>query len=173
MSQQDNVKAAAEGVANLHLDEATGEMVSKSELKKRIKQRQVEAKKAAKKAAAQPKPASKKKTDLFADLDPSQYFETRSRQIQELRKTHEPNPYPHKFHVSISNPEFLAKYAHLKKGETLPEEKVSIAGRIHAKRESGSKLKFYVLHGDGVEVQLMSQLQDYHDPESYEKITTC
>lgn len=61
MSQQDNVKAAAEGVANLHLDEATGEMVSKSELKKRIKQRQVEAKKAAKKAAAQPKPASKKK----------------------------------------------------------------------------------------------------------------
>ncbi|CAI5014593.1 CRE_HP_G0086830.mRNA.1.CDS.1 [Saccharomyces cerevisiae] len=169
MSQQDNVKAAAEGVANLHLDEATGEMVSKSELKKRIKQRQVEAKKAAKKAAAQPKPASKKKTDLFADLDPSQYFETRSRQIQELRKTHEPNPYPHKFHVSISNPEFLAKYAHLKKGETLPEEKVSIAGRIHAKRESGSKLKFYVLHGDGVEVQLMSQLQDYCDPESYEK----
>lgn len=44
MSQQDNVKAAAEGVANLHLDEVTGEMVSKSELKKRIKQRQVEAK---------------------------------------------------------------------------------------------------------------------------------
>lgn len=61
MSQQDNVKAAAEGVANLHLDEVTGEMVSKSELKKRIKQRQVEAKKAAKKATAQPKPASKKK----------------------------------------------------------------------------------------------------------------
>ena len=64
MSQQDNVKAAAEGVANLHLDEATGEMVSKSELKKRIKQRQVEAKKAAKKAAAQPKPASKKKKQI-------------------------------------------------------------------------------------------------------------
>ena len=31
-----------EGVANLHLDEATGEMVSKSELKKRLKQREKE-----------------------------------------------------------------------------------------------------------------------------------
>lgn len=61
MSQQDNVKAAAEGVANLHLDEATGEMVSKSELKKRIKQRQVEAKKAAKKAALNQNRLPKKK----------------------------------------------------------------------------------------------------------------
>lgn len=50
----------------------------------------------------------------------------------------------------------------------MPNEIVSIAGRIHAKRESGSKLKFYVLHGDGVEVQVMSQLQDYADAEAYE-----
>ncbi len=169
MSQEEATKAATEGVANLHLDEVTGEMVSKSELKKRMKARQVEAKKAAKKASAQPKPEpKKKKNDLLADLDPSQYFEARSRQILELRKTHSPNPYPHKFQVSISNPEFLAKYAHLKRGETLPNEIVSIAGRIHAKRESGSKLKFYVLHGDGVEVQVMSQLQDYADAEAYE-----
>ncbi|CAL9730339.1 lysine--tRNA ligase, mitochondrial [Monosporozyma unispora] len=165
----EEVAAAAQNVANLHLDEATGEMVSKSELKKRIKLRAIEAKKAAKKANAAPKPApKKKKNDLLADLDPSQYFEARSRQILELRENHQPNPYPHKFHVSISNPEFLKKYAYLQRGETLPEEKVSIAGRIHAKRESGSKLKFYVLHGDGVEVQVMSQLQDYANQENYE-----
>lgn len=169
MSQEEATKAATEGVANLHLDDVTGEMVSKSELKKRIKQRQVEAKKAAKKASGQPQPEpKKKKDDLLADLTPAQYFETRSRQILELRKSHEPNPYPHKFQVSISNPEFLAKYAYLQRGETLPEERVAIAGRVHAKRESGSKLKFYVLHGDGVEVQLMSQLQDYQDPLAYE-----
>lgn len=165
----EEVAAAAQNVANLHLDEATGEMVSKSELKKCIKLRAIEAKKAAKKANAAPKPApKKKKNDLLADLDPSQYFEARSRQILELRENHQPNPYPHKFHVSISNPEFLKKYAYLQRGETLPEEKVSIAGRIHAKRESGSKLKFYVLHGDGVEVQVMSQLQDYANQENYE-----
>ncbi|AQZ13135.1 KRS1 (YDR037W) [Zygosaccharomyces parabailii] len=167
---QEQTKAAAEGVANLHLDDVTGEMVSKSELKKRQKQRQVEAKKAAKKANAQPQPGpKKKKDDALADLSPSQYFEARSRQILELKKTHQPNPYPHKFHTSTSLADFLSKYAYLKRGETLPEEKVALAGRIHAKRESGSKLKFYVLHGDGVEVQLMSQLQDYNDAEAYEK----
>ena len=36
-------------------------------------------------------------------------------------------------------------------------------------KENLAPLKFYVLHGDGVEVQLMSQLQDYCDPDSYEK----
>ncbi|KAG0670502.1 lysyl-tRNA synthetase [Maudiozyma exigua] len=170
MSEADAIKKVTEGVANLHLDEVTGEMVSKSELKKRIKMRQVEAKKAAKKANAKPPVASKKKKDdALADLDPSQYFEARSRQILELRKTKDPNPYPHKFTVSISNPEFLKKYAYLQRGETLPDEKVSIAGRVHAKRESGSKLKFYVIHGDGVEVQVMSQLQDYAIQENYEK----
>ncbi|SCU83552.1 LAFA_0D04258g1_1 [Lachancea sp. 'fantastica'] len=169
MSQEEQVKNVNDAIANLHLDETTGEMVSKSELKKRIKQRQNDAKKAAKKASAQPKPEPKKKAnDAFADLDPSQYFEARSRQIQELKKTKSPNPYPHKFHVSIALPAFLEKYAHLQRGETLPEEKVSLAGRVHAKRESGSKLKFYVLHGDGVEVQLMSQVQDYGEESAYE-----
>ena len=170
MSEADATKKVTEGVANLHLDEATGEMVSKSELKKRIKQRQIEAKKAAKKANAKPvAEPKKKKIDALADLDPSQYFEARSRQVLELRKTHNPNPYPHKFKVSITNPEFLKKYAHLKRGETLPEERVSVAGRVHNKRESGAKLKFYVIHSDGAEVQVMSQLQDYAEPDNYER----
>lgn len=170
MSEADATKKVTEAVANLHLDEATGEMVSKSELKKRIKQRQIEAKKAAKKANAKPvAEPKKKKIDALADLDPSQYFEARSRQIMELRKTHDPNPYPHKFQVSITNPEFLKKYAHLKRGETLPEERVSVAGRVHNKRESGAKLKFYVIHSDGAEVQVMSQLQDYANQDNYER----
>lgn len=166
---QEQANAAAEAVANLHLDDVTGERVSKSELKKRQKQRQTEAKRAAKKATAQPPaPPKKKKDEALADLSPSQYFEMRSRQILELKKTHEPNPYPHKFYTTTSLADFLSKYAYLQRGETLPNEKVAIAGRIHAKRESGSKLKFYVLHGDGAEVQLMAQLQDYHDAEAYE-----
>lgn len=49
----------AQDTANLHLDEVTGERVSKSELKKRQKQRQVEAKKKEKAAAAPPKPEKK------------------------------------------------------------------------------------------------------------------
>ncbi|CAI8505881.1 unnamed protein product [Hanseniaspora opuntiae] len=168
---EEQVQKATENVANLHLDEVTGERVSKSELKKRMKQRQKEEEKKKKAAAAPPKPASKKKTtDAFADLSPSQYHEARTRQILEFRNNVDSkiNPYPHKFHVSISIPEFKKKYAHLKRGETLKEEKVSVAGRIHNKRESGSKLKFYVIKADGEELQIMSPAQDYaSDEESY------
>jgi lysyl-tRNA synthetase class 2 len=57
----------AEGVQNLHLDEPTGEMVSKSELKKRQKQRQQEEKKREKAAAAPSKPAPAKKANAEDD----------------------------------------------------------------------------------------------------------
>jgi lysyl-tRNA synthetase, class II len=53
-------KSLAEGAANLHLDEVTGERVSKSELKKRQKQRQAEEKKKEKAAAAGPLKTEKK-----------------------------------------------------------------------------------------------------------------
>jgi hypothetical protein len=49
------VAEAAAAVAKLHLDEVTGEMISKTELKKRQKQREKEAAKK-EKAAANPKP---------------------------------------------------------------------------------------------------------------------
>lgn len=73
-----------EETAKLLKDEVTGEMVSKTELKKRQKAREREAAKAAKAAAAPPKPAAAKKGNAEADeknLDPSQYFENRSRAI--------------------------------------------------------------------------------------------
>ena len=56
-------KSLEESVANLHLDEVTGEKVSKSELKKRIKQRQKDEEKAKKAAAAPPKPVKEKKSN--------------------------------------------------------------------------------------------------------------
>jgi hypothetical protein len=84
-----------EAVANLHLDEVTGEKVSKSELKKRQKARQKEAEKAAKAAAAPPKPTSAKKSSNEADekaLDPRQYFEIRSRAINKSVPAHTETP---------------------------------------------------------------------------------
>jgi lysyl-tRNA synthetase class 2 len=56
-----------EAVANLHLDEVTGEMISKSELKKRQKLRQKEEEKAKRAAAAPPKPVAAKKSNAEAD----------------------------------------------------------------------------------------------------------
>ncbi len=54
-------------MANLHLDEVTGEKVSKSELKKRQKQRIKDEEKKKKEAAAPPKPTTAKKTNAEAD----------------------------------------------------------------------------------------------------------
>ncbi|CUM66937.1 uncharacterized protein PRCAT00004622001 [Priceomyces carsonii] len=174
MSEETN--QVADQLQKTYLDDVTGEQVSKTELKKRQKQRQVNAKKAEKAAkAAASAPKVSKKQDQMADLTPNQYFEIRSRQIDELRTISNGdlkafNPYPHKFNVTTKLPEFIEKYQHLKKGETLPNDKVNVSGRIMVKREAGSKLKFYVLKGDGVQVQIMAQAQDALTAEEYEKM---
>ena len=70
------VDAVADAAAKLHLDEVTGEMISKSELKKRQKNRQKEAEKKqkAEKLAASGAPAPKPKSteDSEKDLTPNQ-----------------------------------------------------------------------------------------------------
>ncbi|CAG8483201.1 6316_t:CDS:2, partial [Scutellospora calospora] len=152
--------------SNLILDEVTGKKVSKNELKRLNKQRKKEAEKAEKalKAAANVDVAAKPvKTEndesLEENLNPNQYFEIRSKFIKKLRETRNPNPYPHKFYVDISIPAFVEKYSHLEPGQHL-NDVVRMAGRIHNKRASGSKLRFYDLHGEGSKVQIMAQAQD-------------
>jgi lysyl-tRNA synthetase class 2 len=154
--------AAATNDQNLHKDPLTGEMISKSELKRRQKQREKEAAKAAK-ASVNPAPAAaakKTEEDGEEDLNPNQYFEIRSKAINKLRSTQEPNPYPHKFQVDTTLTEFINKYSHLKDGESLSDQIVHIAGRIHNKRVSSSKLRFYDLHGEGVKLQVLASASD-------------
>ncbi|KAJ2436737.1 lysyl-tRNA synthetase, partial [Coemansia sp. RSA 2424] len=146
-----------------HLDEATGEMVSKSELKRRMKQREKDAKKADK-AAAAPAAATAKKTessaeDAEAELNPNQYFEIRSRAVDRMREEG-PYPYPHKFDVTMSLPEFIGKFNGMQTGESKPEMTINLAGRIHNKRASGAKLRFYDLHAEGEKVQILASMQD-------------
>ncbi|KAG8963022.1 lysyl-tRNA synthetase [Tulasnella sp. 419] len=153
--------------AGSHKDPITGELISKSELKRREKQREKEAKKA---AAPPPPPAGKASAAAANDgeaeeeaLSPSQYFELRSRQIQKLRQTRNPDPYPHKFHVSQSVSSYVEQYGKegvLENGGRLPDVTVSLAGRLHNMRSSGQKLRFYDLHGEGTKVQIMAQAQD-------------
>lgn len=97
-----------------------------------------------------------------------QYFEHRSKTIKALRAIprgqhtpSKPDPYPHKFHVSISVPNFVEKYSKQIKnpGEHLDKEEVSVAGRIHNTRASGAKLRFYDLWSEGVRLQVMGQQQ--------------
>ncbi|EPQ56889.1 lysyl-tRNA synthetase [Gloeophyllum trabeum ATCC 11539] len=161
---------ASENV-NLHKDPVTGEMISKTELKRRQQHREREAKKAAK-AAAAPQAAAKPAAVNEDDLNPNvstQYFELRSRQIQKLRETQDPNPYPHKFEVSISIEDYIKKYG--PKGKipagTKLDDVVHLAGRVHNIRASGQKLRFYDLHGEGKKVQIMATLQDAKNPDTF------
>jgi len=159
-----------EEVANLHLDEVTGERVSKTELKKRQKVRAKEADKAAKAASAPPKAASSKPKNSAGEeenLNPNQYFEIRSRQVNErawcgrhllcdavllltlgfnatVLQSPETNPYPHKFQVTYEDDTTFHKdFEHLKPGETVEDKELNLAGRIYSIRASGSKLIFY------------------------------
>jgi lysyl-tRNA synthetase class 2 len=154
----DNVTDA---VGKLLLDELTGELVSKNELKRRLKQREKDASKAerlgelASTANSSNSPVAASDVE---DLDPNQYFEMRVATLTKA-KGEGKNPYPHKFLATLTIPQFIAKYAHLQEGEHLEEEVVSLAGRIYTKRESGAKLIFYDLHGLGSKVQIMAQAQ--------------
>ncbi|KAK2033944.1 lysyl-tRNA synthetase [Colletotrichum zoysiae] len=162
-----------EETVNLLKDDVTGEMVSKTELKKRQKARQREAEKAKKAAAAPPKPAgNSKKGNAEADeknLDPSQYFENRSRAINKLRETKSPNPYPHKFHTDYDLRNFVKDFGHLKSGEHDKEKVVRVGARIYNKRASGNKLFFYDIRAEGVKIQVMAQAQEVReDSPSFE-----
>ncbi|KAG2187258.1 hypothetical protein INT44_004943 [Umbelopsis vinacea] len=161
MSGQEAAAAAVTSEQNLQKDPVTGEMISKSEMKRRQKLREKEAAKAAKAAAKPAAPVAKKSAEEGEeDLNPNQYFEIRSKNINKLRTTQEPNPYPHKFQVDTTLPEFIEKFSHLKNEESLDDKIVYIAGRIHNKRASSSKLRFYDLHGEGVKLQVMASASD-------------
>lgn len=156
-----------------HKDPVTGEMISKQELKRREKQREKEARKAAN-AAAQPQASTNDRAGNNIanedNLSPNQYFELRSRQIQKLRETQSPNPYPHKFDVSRSLSSYVEEYG--AEGVIKPGEKVNgvieaLAGRIHSIRSSSQKLRFYDLHSEGKKVQIMATLQDAADKNSF------
>lgn len=173
-TQATDVNGVTEGVEKLHLDALTGEMVSKSELKRRMKQREKEAAKAERHQAAvatQGNGANAEKVDMDDEmLDPNQYHEMQLKSLQKM-KDQGLNPYPHKFQVTMSVPAFVAKFSSsVQDGEQLPEV-VSLAGRIHTKRASGSKLIFYDLVGEGQKVQIMAQLQASEEsPEAFEEL---
>jgi lysyl-tRNA synthetase class 2 len=75
---------------------------------------------------------------------PQQYFEIRSKKIQALRASKQPNPYPHKFLVNSKLESYIRDYAHLKKGETEPDKEIRMGLRVMTQRSASSSLHFYV-----------------------------
>uniref|UniRef100_A0A034W6E5 Lysine--tRNA ligase n=1 Tax=Bactrocera dorsalis TaxID=27457 RepID=A0A034W6E5_BACDO len=161
------------------MSEATGEL-SKNELKRRLKAEQKakekaekEAQKAAAASANADSNAPKKKSAAASEeeISPNEYFKLRSAAVVDLKKSPETHPYPHKFNVSISLENFIKKYENLKEGEMLEDVTLSVAGRVHAIRESGVKLIFYDLRGEGVKLQVMANAKLYHNESAFEPDT--
>ncbi|KAJ6631217.1 lysyl-tRNA synthetase [Mycena sp. CBHHK59/15] len=153
-----------------HKDPVTGEMISKTELKRREKARSKEASKAGKAPPPQAKEKEQEKPS-DDDLNPNQYYELRSRQILALKdKSSKVNPYPHKFNVTRSITSYINTYGpegKIPAGTKLEGVQESLAGRVHNIRASGAKLVFYDLHGEGKKVQIMASQQDAADPDSF------
>ncbi|XP_037919939.1 lysine--tRNA ligase isoform X2 [Hermetia illucens] len=150
--------------------DATGENLSKNELKRRLKAEQKAKEKAEKVAAQQAQPQKKveaKPKISEEDISPNEYFKLRSTAVADLKKDPASHPYPHKFHVSISLENFIEKYNSLKDGEVLEDAPLSVAGRVHAIRESGAKLIFYDLRGEGVKLQVMANAKLYESEEKF------
>nr|XP_027201957.1 lysine--tRNA ligase-like [Dermatophagoides pteronyssinus] len=160
------------------------EKLSKNELKRRLKQQKLEKMKEEKAKLKQNEPVAvaaaqqqqspssatdKAKVKSDEELDPNEYHENRSKEIIEWRESGE-NPYPHKFHVSISLNDFIEKYSSLNDGEIRDDVEVSVAGRIYSKRESGSKLIFYDLRGEGTKIQVMANARYYLDDDEFQRI---
>lgn len=91
-----------------------------------------------------------------------QYYELRSRHIQKLKETQNPNPYPHKFDVTSSIPNYIERYG--PEGVIQPGSKQegaleALAGRIHSMRAQSQNLRFYDIHAEGKKVQIMAAKQ--------------
>jgi len=151
-----------------------GEKLSKNELKRRMKEEKKAAEKAEKEkakaeaAAANPaKPTAEKPKSAEEDISPNEYFKLRSLAVEELKLDPATHPYPHKFSVSTSLTTFLQDYEKLTDGETLKDVEVKCAGRIHAIRESGAKLIFYDVRGEGVKLQVMASANAYKSEDEF------
>mmetsp|Transcript_15854 Transcript_15854/g.17898 ORF Transcript_15854/g.17898 Transcript_15854/m.17898 type:complete len:608 (+) Transcript_15854:160-1983(+) len=145
--------------------------LSKNELKRRLKAEKAAKKKAEKArlkaekaAAAGPKKPGFAKTENEDEMDPSKYFENRQKHVARLVSAGV-NPYPHKFQVTVSIPDYIEKFSGMESGQHDEETSVSVAGRILAQRRQGSKMVFADLHADGAKIQIMSQLQHYTGDE--------
>ena len=190
---QDAAAVAGDAPRQLHKDPVTGEMISKNELKKRQNARAAAEKKVAKAAAAPQASGSAGKKDAAGSaagvpgdeeegMSAQAYYERRCKTILGLRQSRKPDPYPHKFNVTMSLTDFIAKYESTTSPGTShkptegaagknEEHLISVAGRIHNVRASSSKLRFYDLHGEGVKIQIMASAADHTGqagtPEGY------
>jgi len=109
-----------------------------------------------------------------AEKDPTKYLENRKNMLTELKKKGQ-NPFPHKFEVKMTLPEFVQKYeSKTEKGKWIESDVTSVAGRIYNMRIQGAELVFYDIISDDVKIQVFCSAKMYKGSvpfrEAHEKI---
>ena len=101
--------------------------------------------------------------DAAVEVDPTQYRENRIAEMAEIRKAGR-EPYPHKWPVTTTIKDVVAKYGPtLENGQKVEGVEVILAGRAKSKRESGKAMVFYDIYQDSVKIQVMSVSQDWNE----------
>lgn len=178
MKQSDLIEEGLRHVTR-EMAEFDEEQISKSELKRRLKADKKAKEKAEKSTVAAAAAATAIVTTAASepslsiketeDIDPNEYLKLRTAHVNSLKAAGD-SPYPHKFVVTTSLTEFIEKYEHVNDGMQHPDV-VSVAGRVHAKREAGAKLIFYDLRGEGEKIQVMANAKFYSSEEDFLKVT--
>jgi lysyl-tRNA synthetase, class II len=171
-----------EQAPKLLLDDVTGEMVSKNELKKRQKMRKKDEDKKKKDEAKKVKDEEAKKKHEEegkgeeapileeTELDPSKYTENRKNWLQSRRDKGE-NPYPHKFHRTHRVDEFVKEFESITtENEFLEDRPISVTGRVNTIRGTGKHLVFYDIVGDSHKIQIMANRKFFEGSEEFTKI---
>lgn len=65
--------------------------------------------------------------------------------------------YPHKFHCSMTIPQFVQQFQMLSDGEHCEDTEVAIAGRLMRVAGSGQALRFYDVVGESAKIQIMAK----------------
>lgn len=87
--------------------------------------------------------------------------------MAELKKDPKTHPYPYNFDVSVSLTSFIEKYSHIGEGEWLRDVRVSLAGRVLSIRGAGTKVVFYDLRSEGLQIQVRAVASEYESAEAF------
>lgn len=95
------------------------------------------------------------------------FYLQRKQKIEELKGSGV-DVYPHKFHVTHTNKEIIAKYTE-PKPHTKTEDKVSMAGRLMTLRNQGT-INFMILQTDGSQLQIIFMASTPEKKELYHNL---
>jgi len=100
--------------------------------------------------------------DESCQMSGDQYIQYRKDQLSNIK-----DPYPHKFHVTVSVPNYIKKYKDIEAGVHLNDDIHRLSGRVHNIRYAGKSLVFMDLHQETQSVQIMANESFYnHDPSN-------